>query len=316
MAIAAVLGLLFFSSDLIAQTASQITPPSFRPDFQSRTGATTLSSPDLVIPAGAEKLSVQLSGVTVQDGFPELEAATAELEKRLTQGIISGADIFKAARDLETEYAKAGFVLVRIALPPQTISNGLKLKLLVVDGFIESIDFASLPENLRGLVLKLVSPLIGQRRLKSKQLERRLLLASDTPGLVLKTSLVAGSKTGASTLTISANYQSINTGVSFDNLFSQSLGKTSAGVGLDFNTIAGLGEQIYLRASGHPSDGNNGYFDTYPTNRSLAAGFIIPLWIDGLSFNTEATDARTTPQASLGVQTTDVFQRASFRTRY
>ena len=316
MAIAILSYLLLFSTELFAQTASQITPPSFRPEFQKRPGVTTLSSPDLITPPGAEKLSVRLSGVTVKNGFAELEAATLELEKRLTQGVVSGADIFRAARDLETEYANAGFVLVRIALPPQTITNGTKLTLLVVDGYIESIDVTSLPNNLRSLISKLVSPLIGQHRLSSEQLERRLLLSGDTPGLVLKTSLVAGTKTGASRLTIGANYQSINTNVSFDDSLSQSLGKTSAGVGFDLNSIAGLGEQIYVRASGHPSSGDNGYFEKYATTRSLTAGFIVPLWIDGLSFNTEATDARTTPQASLGVQTTDVFQRASFRTRY
>ena len=47
---------------------------------------------------------------------------------------VSGADIFAAARALEAAYANAGYVLVRITLPPQKLVNGSKLRLVVVDG--------------------------------------------------------------------------------------------------------------------------------------------------------------------------------------
>jgi hemolysin activation/secretion protein len=88
------------------------------------------------------------------------------------------------------------------------------------------------------------------------------------------------------------------------------------GAGVDFNSTAGLGELVYLRANGHLAGGENGFFDLYPRNRSLAAGFILPLWFDGLTFNAEGTDARTTPESVAGVQTTDTFQRLSLRLRY
>src|SRR5436305_707537 len=90
------------------QTASQITPPSFRPN-QERPGGFTLSgAAGTQTPAGAEKLFVRLKGVTVAGGFPELEAATDALEARLTGRSVSGAEVFAAARDLEAAYAAAG----------------------------------------------------------------------------------------------------------------------------------------------------------------------------------------------------------------
>src|SRR4051794_18263348 len=65
-----------------AQTASQITPPSFRPN-QERPGGFSLSgAAGPQTPAGAEKLFVQLEGVTVAGGFPELKAATDAIETR------------------------------------------------------------------------------------------------------------------------------------------------------------------------------------------------------------------------------------------
>jgi hemolysin activation/secretion protein len=148
------------------------------------------------------------------------------------------------------------------------------------------------------------------------EIERRVLLAGDTPGVVLRSTLSPGKSEGATILVIDGTYQAVSETLSFDNTLSKALGRTTLGAGLDFNSIAGLGELVYLRASGHPNDGDNGFFETYPRNRTLAAGFILPLWVEGLTFNAEYTDARTTPEAVAGIQTTDGFDRLSLRLRY
>ena len=299
-----------------AQTASQITPPSFRPNLERPGGFALPGTPGLATPAGAEKLFVKLSGVSIKGGLPALAAATAELEARLTGHTVSGADVFAAARNLEAAYARAGYVLVRVILPPQQLVNGARLKLVVVDGFIERIETKDVPGRVRDRIMHLVGPLTGQRGLMLAEIERRVLLAGDTPGVVLRSTLAPGKAEGATVLVIDAKYQAVSETLTFDDILSKSLGGTTLGAGLDFNSIAGLGELIYLRASGHPEGGDNGFFDTYPRNRTLAAGFIVPLWVDGLTFNAEHTDARTTPLAVAGVQTTDTFDRLSLRLRY
>ena len=299
-----------------AQTASQITPPSFRPNLERPGGFALPGTPGLATPAGAEKLFVKLSGVSIKGGLPALAAATAELEARLTGHTVSGADVFAAARNLEAAYARAGYVLVRVILPPQQLVNGARLKLVVVDGFIERIETKDVPGRVRDRIMHLVGPLTGRRGLMLAEIERRVLLAGDTPGVVLRSTLAPGKAEGAAVLVIDAKYQAVSETLTFDNTLSKSFGGTTLGAGLDFNSIAGLGELIYLRASGHPEGGDNGFFDTYPRNRTLAAGFIVPLWVDGLTFNAEYTDARTTPLAVAGVQTTDTFDRLSLRLRY
>src|SRR5580704_4669466 len=112
LGIAAALALL--PTLAFAQPASQITPPSFRPNLERQGGFALPGTPGLATPAGAEKLFVKLSGVSIKGGLPALAAATAELEARLTGHRISGADVFAAARELEAAYATAGFVLVRV----------------------------------------------------------------------------------------------------------------------------------------------------------------------------------------------------------
>jgi hemolysin activation/secretion protein len=299
-----------------AQTASQITPPSFRPNLEHQGGFALTGGGGLATPPGAENLFVKLSAIQIKGGLPELAAATALVERRLVGQPVSGAEIFAAARDLEAAYAKAGYVLVRVVLPPQHVVNGARLKLTVVDGFIERIELKNVPQRVRRRIASLVEPLVGRRGVMLIEIERRVLLAGDTPGVILRSTLAPGQGEGATVLVIDAKYQAVSETLTFDNTLSKSLGGTTLGAGIDFNSIAGLGELIYLRASGHPDGGDNGFFEAYPRNRILAAGFILPLWVDGLTFNAEYTDARTTPQAVAGVQATDTFERLSLRLRY
>src|SRR5258708_33075645 len=213
-------------------------------------------------------------------------------------------------------YAKAGYVLVRVILPPQQLVNGARLKLVVVDGFIERIETKDVPERVRNRIITLVGPLTGRRTLMLSEIERRVLLAGDTPGVVLRSTLSPGKAERGTILVIDATYQAVSETLTFDNTLSRQLGRTTLGAGLDFNSITGLGELVYLRASGHPNDGDNGFSERYPRNRTLAAGFILPLWVDGLTFNAEYTDAHTTPVAGAGVHTTHAFDPPSPRLRH
>ncbi|MEW6645206.1 MAG: ShlB/FhaC/HecB family hemolysin secretion/activation protein [Pseudomonadota bacterium] len=297
-----------------AQTASQITPPSFRPDLERPGGFSLNGGPGLGAPAGAEKLFVKLAGVRVEGGLAELRGATAALEAKLSGRSVSGAEIFAAARDLEAAYAAAGYVLARVILPPQRLTDGSRLRLVVVSGYIQRIELKDVPERVRGRIASLLEPLRGKEKVTQRQIERALLLAGDTPGVILRSTLAPGDGQGATVLVIDARYQPVSGTVSFDNSLSKALGQTVWGVGLDFNSVAGLGELVYLRASGYPE--GDKFFGSYPRNRTLAAGAVVPLWIDGLSFNPEYTQSRTTPRPQANVATTDVFERMSLRVRY
>ncbi|MDE2602920.1 MAG: ShlB/FhaC/HecB family hemolysin secretion/activation protein [Bradyrhizobium sp.] len=308
------LGLLLLSGvPAVAQTASQIVPPSFRPDLSHGGGVVVPGGAGLATPAGAEKLTVKLSGVNVVGGLPQLAQATAELKARLSGRRVTGAEIFAAARELEAAYAQAGFVLVRVILPPQHLVNGATLRLVVVDGFIERIETKNLPEQVRQRIERLVGPLTGQRGMTLRELERRVLLAGDTPGVLLRSTLAPGKQEGGTVLVLEATYQPVTGLITVDNTLSQALGQPTLGVGLDLNSVMGAGELIYLRASGYP-DGT--FLNDNPRDRILAAGINLPLWVDGLSFNAEYTDAHTMPERQVGLQSQSAFDRLSLRLRY
>ena len=301
-------------------TASQITPPTFQPPAQRLSGAVVFSGkPGLEAPPGAEKLSIRIVAVEVTGTLPGMQAATSRIESQLTAGRIPVSRIFTAAQELEKAYARAGYVLARVVLPQQRLRDGGTLKLTMVDGFVEKIDTSAVPASIRGRLDKLTEPLLGRTSLKLKEIERRLLLAGDTYGVALGSALSTGATPGGTVIVLQPKFRKVTGFVGIDNSYSDALGPGSLSAGLEFNGLLGLGEAFYLRGSGHPdfdSQGGSGSFLTdHPRLRTLAAGAVLPIGNDGLTFNLEATESRTAPRDQ-AAQTNSVFRRVSTRLFY
>lgn len=319
IAICIALALVAGASPAFAQTASQITPPTFEPKLQKEgRGIIIPESAGQAAPKGAEKLRVRVGGVAIEGGLAVLSAEEQTLRTQLSGKTVTAAELFAAANRLEQAYAARGYGLVRVVLPAQRLTNGATLKLVVIDGFIEEIDTSHLPANIKARVDRVLARLAGRKGITSVEIERQLLLAGDLPGTVLRSTISRGRQRGGSVLTIEARYKPITGNTSIDNSLSDQLGRYSVSNGLNFNSILGLGETIYLRSSGTPVLGtSNGFFSNDPRNRSLAGGVILPLGTDGLTLNLEGTLSRTTPAASSsGLIYQSDFSRFSARLAY
>ncbi|TYC59803.1 ShlB/FhaC/HecB family hemolysin secretion/activation protein [Rhodobacterales bacterium] len=300
-----------------AQTASQITRESYAPVVRGTSGGGLIlpqvSGPEA--PAGADSLHVTPSGLEVSGGFDELESETKTIEAGFAGKRVSAADLFKAADELEAAYARAGYLLVRVSLPPQTIENGAPLRLVVTDGFLSGVDAAALPARVQRHVKAFIAPLVGKRRLTRGDLERQLLLAGDTPGLMLRSTLAAGDTPGATVLVLSGRQDPVTGSVSIDNSMNEDLGTVSMGLNVNFNSVLGFGETGYLHLGGYP--GFNGDLLTDdPRNRQAVAGVTLPLGTSGAWFNLEAVDSRTHPTSELDFVLKDVYQRLSAKLGY
>ena len=300
--------------------ASQITPPTFLPPLEKPPTAEPAAPavPPIEAPPGADKLFVRLGGLAVEGGFPEMAAETRALEARLAPGKpVAAAEFFAAAAGLEAAYARAGFVLARVVLPPQELNDGSVLRLVVIDGFIERVETKDLPPLVRDRIAAIVAPLVNRPRLTLRDIERRLLLAGDTPGVILRSTLAVGSAAGATVLKLEANYRPGNVLLTFDNSLGTSFGTYTLGTGMDTNSVLGLGELFYLRVLGNPRGGDNGFFAANPINQTVAAGIVVPIGTDGVTLNVEGTQARTAPLSIIeGLQSISLFQRLSTRLRY
>ncbi len=295
----------------MAQTASQVTPDTFAlPVTRSASGGITLPSvPGLQTPAGAERLFVTPSGLVVTGAMEELADETAAIEARLNGKRVTGADLFAAARDLEAAYAKAGYLLARVTLPPQTIEDGKPLRLVVTDGYVSAVDASSLPDNARKRVEAIMAPLVGQHGLTRGELERRLLLAGDTPGLLLKSTLKAGGEAGATVIVVEGHQDNVTVTAGFDNSLGKSMGTYTFNTGINLNNMLGLGEVFFLNVAGYPGFAGQSIFNSDPRNRQIAAGITMPLGTDGWWASAEAIDSRTHPTSTVGFTTRDHYQK-------
>ncbi|WP_320239377.1 ShlB/FhaC/HecB family hemolysin secretion/activation protein [Cognatiyoonia sp. IB215182] len=313
---AAFLGaVLLFGSQAAAQTASEVTPGSFRPELRTLTGAIVFSGePGTQAPPGSESIGITLSGVQITGARAELAEANAALEERLTGRQIPVSELFEATSDLEEAYVNAGLVLTRVVLPQQALRDGGVLRVEVVNGFVETIDDVAVPDEVRTRVGRLVEPLVGRPGVTLAELERQLLLAGDVSGVALNTALATGETQGGTVLALDVQYQRVTSFFSYDNFPDKALGEPTLNFGTEVNSALGFGETLYLRVSATPQRG----FSDDPLYRVGAVGAIFPVGRSGLTANLEVTRSVTNPEDTEDtvVSTSSSFGRESLRLIY
>jgi len=272
---------------------SQIAPPSLRPPAEPA-ALEPVTRPDpspLIAPAGADTVFVTPSAFTVDDEFPELEAERATLFARVTGTRISVARIFDLANRLEQAYARAGYVLARVVVPPQRVEDSGEVRLRVVDGFVESVDASAVPAAIRARVAAVVGTLVGQRRLTLGDIERKLLIAGDTPGVQLRSTLAAGERDGGTVLVLDGGFRAVTGAAVADNRLSDSLGRWQYGGTLALNSLSGQGDQLYATFRTGSPIGES--FTALPRLRIAGVGLAVPVGLDGAVLTGEFTDAQT-----------------------
>lgn len=281
----------------LAQTAapppSQVAPPV----IVSPPPAPRISLPGApagaTVPEAAKTLTFVLTGVDVEGEFAELAAARQALEAPLVGKRITVAQAFDLANKLQQAYVNAGFPLARVVVVPQQLENAARFKLRVIDGFVERIDSSALAPQVRERVGAILLPLLDRRHLTQGELERRLLIAGDTSGLALNTTLATGKEVGGSILIVTGNYRPISASVYVDNNMPQTFGGWQAVTSVSANSVLGAGEQISVQAAGLP---DRNYNTAFPTRRYLSATAIVPLGIDSLRLEGFFTNGVTTPR--------------------
>jgi hemolysin activation/secretion protein len=300
----------------VAQQAPLVTPRDLRPE-QPETAHVELPEPALVTaPENADSVFVVIGDVEVVDGFHELAAATEAHMANVRGKRVSAAELYRLAAEIEGLYRNEGYLLVRVTVPPQSLGDGETLKLQVIDGFIETIDVENLPERTRRYVARSLAPLVGQRRLEAKTLERTLTLAGRAPGLRLRSAVDAGEQVGGVRLILDGEHEVFGSGYSTNNRMSEGLGEWDHAFRFTLDQPIGFGEQIYAYLSGGPK-----FEDAIKLageRRVVGGGVTLPLGYDGLSVNLEYTNSKTAPgnPAIWFLRLESHFERYSLRVSY
>lgn len=294
---------------------SQLTPQSLRPDSTSRDQGVALpGQPALTPPAGSEDLHVLVGDVRVDGAFAELGPLIAAYVREITGSRVSVTQIYALARSIEQAYASAGYSLARVLVPPQNLVDRGTLVIVVVDGFIESVDVAGVPERLRFEVAARLNSLIGRRHLKREVIERALLIAGDIPGLKLRSALTRGASDGGTRLVLEGEHRLVTGSLGTDDRLTQSLGTWQLRGTIAVNSALGLGEQIYASV-GSGADLRAAVAGSSPLT-VVGGGAVIPVGTEGITLNPEYTRSTTqTPQAPGVPASLGTFERFAVRMR-
>ena len=296
-----------------AQTApapSRVTPETLRPPPVAAPVIELPSAAGLTPPANAAQLSVTVGRIDVDGTFPEFASETGALLNLARGKRMTVAEIYALGGALEHAYAAAGYILARVAIPPQKLVDGATVRFVVIDGTIERIDAANVPERVRGPVLARMARLIGKPYVTLGDIERGLLLVSDLPGLQLRSTLAAGSTPGGTLLILEATQNYVTGSVGFDDRLPASLGTWSLNSNVAVNDVLGFSEQIYASVQSSPD------FDN-PRLRVFGGGIVAPIGGNGFTLNPEYTNSFSEPIPAPGAPPTEGnFQRAALRANY
>lgn len=253
--------------------------------------------------------------VVIKGAFPEFEIETRDLVSTIERHRVSVSQIYEFANLLEQTYARAGYVLVRVTVPQQKLNDHGPVKIVIIDGFIESVQADNVPDRVRPVVIARMASLIGRHHIKLAEIERRLLLAGDVLGLRLKSTLARGKAFGSAFLVLEGTHRLVTATTSIDNRLPSSLGTWSYGTSVAVNSAFGFGEQLYASAqrSGDPAK----IADSNWPLRVLGAGAVLPLGGDGWLLNPEYTNSRTQPVlVGGGPANVGQFERYALRTSF
>lgn len=196
--------------------------PEISPEFDFSVEAPHRSP----VPRAVDEIRFKLSDIRVKGSTIFDADHFRPLFRSLIGHDISLGDIFNVADGIEKEYRAAGYLLVRAYVPPQHVKDGV-FTIRVVEGFVESASVEGGNNSVRAQVRAYLAPVLRERPLRLKTVERALLLANDIPGIaatgVLRPSpSVPGASDLVVTLTqpkVGATLSSTNRGSHFSGIW-------------------------------------------------------------------------------------------------
>jgi hemolysin activation/secretion protein len=197
----------------------------------------------------AEGVTVTPSGfrVTGATSFPADELA--ELLKPWVGRTLDLAGLNEAAGVITRRYQSAGHFLTYAYLPAQRVADGV-IEVAVLEGKVDSVQIVNAQDaRLRDEVVQAhVGDLVDKQPLLQADVERRLLLLNDIPGVVARGAFAPGASQGAAEMVVSvAEDEPLAVQVTADNYGSRSSGEYRAGVGLQFKDVFGWGDDTTAR---------------------------------------------------------------------
>lgn len=268
----------FAPSGAVAQSAADYLPPSVQPAPAPQVEPPEPARPVVPVAAAAGEAGFVLRGIDVEGASAVPAAALAPVWADLVGQPVTLATLAAVADGIGAAYRARGFLLSQAYLPDQTIADGV-VRVVVIEGFVDAVAIDGGRGNQQAMAARLFAPVAGDRPLRLTTLERSVLLARDTLGGTVETTLVPSAGTfGAADLTVALVPDPVTGFGAIDNRGSRLYGAwmlTGGGSGFD---LLGLNERIDALVSVAPRDLSLAY-------GQLAVEVPVPAlagtWLDG-----------------------------------
>lgn len=266
----------------VSASAQQLPGPVER-EFEGKTkpprSPSTVTVPGLDRqgpPPNAEQIRFVLSSVDIDGNTVLSDAQLSRPFAALIGQEVSLAQMFAASNEITRMYVKAGYALSLAFVPAQEVRDGV-VRIRVIEGYIGDVEFQDENAFHSKLWGGFARRLMASRPLKTKDLERYLLLANDLAGVEVKSVFERmDGDPGATKLVMSIGRKMFDGAIEFNNRGSEAIGPFRVQVRAALNNLVGAEERMALFGVRVPDGEELAY---------LAGRFDIPLTSDGLTFN-------------------------------
>lgn len=255
-----------------APAAEPTAPPALTPDESAAHNALQTRL--------RQQLTVRSFDVSGSKSIP-FEQITAILEP-LAGKPISVAELIQQVGRITALYQQAGFPLSFAILQEQDFAQGHVI-VTVVEGHVGQIEIKGDPGATEGRMRRIAQPMLDEKPLTQKTLERTMNLLRTVPGLRLNPTLQMPSRTdGATTLVLDVTQQAVSVTASATEFGN---GKQPL-IQATLNSLTPLGETIRLTAAVPLSKDDARYF---------SGSLSLPLSANGLALDIDGYHYRSRP---------------------
>lgn len=212
------------------------------------------AAPDIRIERTETPTDAQAEGRRIRVDTLRVTGATlfTEAELSAVAGLTPGDELTlpelrNAAARITRFYNSRGYVLAQAYLPAQDVIGGT-VTIAVVEGRYGAIDLRNQSGVSDGLALGVLSGVNPGDPVAIAPLERRLLLLSDIPGVVVQSTLSPGAEVGTSDLTVDLTKgRGISGSLEADNAGNRYTGAYRFGGSINLHNPTGMGDLLSLR---------------------------------------------------------------------
>jgi hemolysin activation/secretion protein len=215
-------------------------PPRAAPDIR-------IDRSEAPVDAEAEGRRIRVDAIRITGATLFAEADLVAATGFTPGGELTLAELRNTAARITRFYNSRGYVLAQAYLPAQDVVGGA-VTIAVVEGRYGAIDLRNQSGVSDGVIRGLLNGLNSGEPVAIAPLERRLLLLSDVPGVVVHSTLSPGAEVGTSDLTVDLSpARRVYGSLEADNAGNRYTGAYRFGGSVNFANLTGLGDLVTVR---------------------------------------------------------------------